>query len=69
MSIKIADLRTKTDKELTTLLEDMRAKLAAATMDMRAKQLKNVKQIAAKKREIAQILTLQNERQMEADNE
>jgi large subunit ribosomal protein L29 len=61
--MKFTELTSKTDQELTTLLADSRKSLAQLAIDFRTKQVKNVKQIFKLKRTIAQILTLQRQRQ------
>lgn len=60
--MKYQDIVKKTDKELTTLLSDARKQLSQELIDMRTKQVKNVKQVQAHKKTIARVLTLQQER-------
>lgn len=70
--MKVKEMRTKSSKELETMLQDLRAKLAQTHVDMRVKETPNVKQIKAIKRDIARVLTLQREAQvkdMEKTNE
>jgi ribosomal protein L29 len=62
--MKFQDITKKTDKELTALLADTRKQLLQASMDMRTKQVKNVKQIAALKTTIARALTEQRQREL-----
>lgn len=62
--MKITDITAKTDKELVTILADTRAELAKLTLDMRTKQIPNVKQSAALKRTIARVLTVQRDREL-----
>lgn len=61
--MKLADIRTKSDKELQTLLTDSRKALADAAVDIRTKQVSNVKQIAGIKKTIARTITEQKERE------
>jgi ribosomal protein L29 len=62
--MKPADVRTKTDQELTTLLVDNQKQLEQLTLEMRTKQTKNVKQIWAIKRTRARALTVRREREL-----
>jgi ribosomal protein L29 len=62
--MKPADVRTKTDQELATLLADNQKQLEQLTLEMRTKQTKNVKQIWALKRTRARALTARREREL-----
>ena len=62
--MKVKELRTKSDKELTKLVADLRVKLVDAHIDLRTKEVKNVKQIKAIKKDIARILTIQSEKSL-----
>jgi ribosomal protein L29 len=62
--MKYHDLNQKTDKELADMLQQSRTKLSDLVIDMRTKQVSNVKQIAAAKKTVARILTLQNDREL-----
>lgn len=62
--MKIADIKQKTDKELITLLIDSRKKLADAKVELRTKQISNVKEIMALRKTIARVLTVQREREL-----
>jgi ribosomal protein L29 len=64
--MKYSDITQKNDKELATMLADQRKQLAQARSDMRTKQVSNVKQIAALKTTIAQLLTAVRQRELEA---
>lgn len=66
--MKAKDMRQKSDKELITLLGETRTKLAGVHMDMRVKEMPNVKQIKAYKRDIARILTIQHEARLAANS-
>ncbi len=61
--MKLADINTKNEKELDTALNEARQQLAQARVDMRTKQVKNVKAIKALRLDVARILTIQNRRQ------
>ena len=70
--MKVKEMRTKSNKELITLLAELRAKLAQVHVDMRVKETPNVKQINALKKDIARVMTLQREaeiKDMEKTNE
>ena len=58
--MKIKDLRTKSDKELKTLLASEHESLREAGFKVAQKQLKNVRKIRDTKCNIAQIMTLLN---------
>ena len=62
--MKIADINQKTDKELVTLLIDSRKKLADAKVELRTKQISNVKEIMALRKTIARVLTVQRVREL-----
>ncbi len=59
--MKAKELRSKTDKELAKQLTDLREKLVDAHIDMRTKEVKDVKQIKAIKKDIARVLTIRSE--------
>lgn len=60
--MKHKDIAQKSDKELEMLLSENRKQLDQVRIDMRTKQLNNVKQIFALKKTIARVLTVQSER-------
>lgn len=62
--MKLAEITTKNDQELATLVVDLRAQIAAATIELRTKEVKNVKVIAGLKHNLAQALTLVREREI-----
>ena len=62
--MKIVDIKQKTDKELSTMLVDSRKKLADAKVELRTKQVSNVKEIAALRKTVARVLTVQREREL-----
>lgn len=61
--MKIAEINQKTDKELQALLDESRKKLAEARLELRTKQVSNVKQVKALRKTIAQVLTVQSAKQ------
>ena len=67
--MKYTDLLQKSDKELAAMLDDNRKKLSETLVDMRTKQVANVKQVGAIKRQIAQLLTAQRQRAHAAKEE
>lgn len=62
--MKMKDIAQKTDQELTTVLADTQKQLGQLALEMRTKQIKNVKQIWALKRTQARVLTVQREREL-----
>lgn len=62
--MKMKDITPKTDQELTTVLADTQKQLGQLSLEMRTKQIKNVKQIWALKRTQARVLTAQREREL-----
>ncbi len=62
--MKLSEIVQKTDKELTELVTEQRAKLSALAIEMRTKQVTNVKQISATKLVIARALTMLREREL-----
>jgi len=56
--MKIKELRLKTNKELTDLLNENRQKLGQLKFDLSSKKLKNVNEFKELRKNIARILTL-----------
>ncbi len=56
--MKVVELRQKTKIELQELLEEKRTKLAELRFLLHQKKVKNVKESAAVKKDIARILTI-----------
>lgn len=56
--MKPNDLKNKTEKELTGILNELKIKLAKLSFELEAKTLKDTSQIGKTKREIARILTV-----------
>ncbi len=61
--MKVAEIRQKNPTELDQLIKDTRASLAEAALDLRTKQVKNVKATLGLRKTLAQALTLKNEPQ------
>jgi large subunit ribosomal protein L29 len=66
--MKLKDITQKTDKELATMLIEARKNLADAKVDMRTKQVANVKQINALKKTVARVLTIQQQRRLQGQD-
>lgn len=62
MTMKISDVRKKSDKELQMILAEIRNKLREARFKAASRQLKNYKELRIFKHDIARILTVINER-------
>jgi len=60
--MKIRELKQKTDNELWMMLKENREKLRGLRFDLKSKKLKNVHELPAIKKQIAQILTIFKER-------
>jgi len=56
--MKASELRDKTEHELQTILQTARETVRSARFKVAYKQLKNVREIRAQKKLIAQVLTL-----------
>jgi ribosomal protein L29 len=56
--MKTKELRQKTDSELQIMLRENREKLRGLRFDLKSKKLKNVREVPALKKQIAQILTI-----------
>lgn len=61
-AMKIKELRLKTDGELKSDLEGLRNKTRELRFKIYSQETKNVKEIAAVRKDIAKILTLLKER-------
>lgn len=62
--MKAKELKQKTDNELQTMLKENREKLRGLRFDLKSKKLKNVREVPAIKKQIAQILTIFKERKV-----
>ncbi len=60
--MKAKEFRQKTDNELQLALKENREKLRGLHFDLPNKKLKNVHELSAIKKQIAQILTILKER-------
>ncbi|MBI2797692.1 50S ribosomal protein L29 [Candidatus Saccharibacteria bacterium] len=67
--MKAKELRNKSNKELQKDLQELQAGLATAAVDYRTKEIKNVKQIHNIKKDIARVLTILHQQEMEKTNE
>jgi len=56
--MKSTDLKNKTPKELTNLLQEHKIQLAKLSFELEANTLKDTSQVKKTKKEIARILTL-----------
>lgn len=66
--MKMKELRLKTDAELSTLLAELRAAVATAKFGRVFQGTKDTSAASKAKKTIAQILTLQKEKQVTAKN-
>lgn len=62
--MKAKELIQKSDKELAELILDLRNKIVQAHIDLKSKEVKNVRQVRIHKRDLARALTVYNERQI-----
>jgi len=60
MIIKAKELKQKTAGELAVMLKENREKIRALRFDLASKKLKNTKELATTRKQIAQILTILN---------
>ncbi len=67
--MKVAEINQKTDKELDVVMADTRKRLEELAVDMRTKQVPNVKQTLKLRKTVARILTIRQQRRTkEASN-
>lgn len=64
--MKAKEMRQKSTKELQKELADTRGKLLTAQIDYRTKEIKNVREIRALRRDIARLLTVTHEQELTA---
>lgn len=64
--MKIVELREKTEKELEAVLAETRVALRSARFKVAFKQLKNVRELRARKHMIARTLTLIKQRKKQS---
>jgi len=72
--MKAKEIAAQSSKEITQLIEDKRKALVNAHIDLRTKEVKNVKAIRSIRRDLARALTIQRQKEMatsqkEANNE
>lgn len=62
--MKLADITKKNEQELGALITDLRRELAQAHVNLRTKEVKNVKTIAGIRKSLARALTIAREREI-----
>jgi ribosomal protein L29 len=67
--MKLKQIVTQSNTELTTLVTDSRKSLATLAIDMRTKQVTGVKQIAGHKKTIARALTVLRQRELSPEGD
>lgn len=67
--MKIKDIRTKSDKELTGLITTLSEQIASAYVTMRTTREPNVKHIHGLKKSLARAKTIEREREIKAELE
>ncbi|HMS92121.1 MAG TPA: 50S ribosomal protein L29 [Candidatus Saccharibacteria bacterium] len=65
--MKAKDLRSKSAKELSNTLDDLRKKLETSVVEYRTKEVKNIKQINSIKKDIARVMTIMREAQLQGE--
>ena len=63
--MNIIELRKKSKEELSTLLREKQARIDELRFLLRQKKVKNVKELAAIRKDIARIMTLNNQERHE----
>lgn len=67
--MKAKELHNKSNKELQKDLADLHLRYAKTLIDMKTKEVKNVKTLHSIKKDIARVLTVLREQQMKGDNQ
>ncbi len=62
--MKVKDIATKTDKELTALITDSRQQVNQLVIESRTKEAANVKAILAARKQLARALTISRQREL-----
>lgn len=62
--MKLAEIVSKTDKELATLETETRQALGTLVIESRTKESKNVKAILASRKQLARVLTISRQRKL-----
>lgn len=62
--MKLAEITNKNDLELAKLVDELRLQIAEAAVEVRTKEVKNVKQVTGLKKSLARALTIIRERQI-----
>ncbi len=65
--MKAKELHNKSQKELQKDLADLREKYAKTLIDMRTKEVKNVKTLHGIKKDIARVLTVLKEQELQGE--
>lgn len=65
--MKAKELRAKSSKELSNILDDLRKKLETSVVEYRTKEVKNIKQINSIKKDIARVLTIMKETEVQGE--
>ncbi|MDQ5943410.1 MAG: ribosomal protein [Patescibacteria group bacterium] len=65
--MKAKDIRSKSPKELSNTLDDLRKKLENSVVEYRTKEVKNIKQINSIKKDIARVLTVMQESKVQGE--
>jgi ribosomal protein L29 len=63
----LAELHTKEEKELTKMIIDVQAELVKLQTDLGAGKLKDVQQVNKKKRDLARLKTIIQEKELEEE--
>ena len=62
--MKLAEIMNKNDQDLAKLVSELRQQIADAAVEVRTKEVKNVKQVTGLKKSLARALTITRERQI-----
>ncbi len=65
--MKAKDIRSKSPKELSNTLDDLRKKLENSVVEYQTKEVKNIKQINSIKKDIARVLTVMQESKVQGE--
>ncbi len=66
--MNVKDLRDKSEKELSKLLNELKDKLRELRFQLSVGQLKKIHEVSKVRKDIARILTVLNERKVNKDN-
>jgi ribosomal protein L29 len=62
--MKLAEIMNKNDQDLAKLVGELQQQIADAAVEVRTKEVKNVKQVTGLKKSLARALTITRERQI-----